>query len=269
MSIKGPVRLAAVMCGPLLIGAFAATNAAATPATTSTPSSLAAAVAPLAASPVHQSLFGLCNPLFTPQPTDSFPGTVVKADNFESGLSGYTLNTAGTGSVAISSSQAHTGSCSVHIHATTDSTSLANMSVNLPSGNEVYTDGWFNITAAGVAGNDVPYFRFFAGSTRVMDVYRYNDNGQLWLRVLSPDGTFAYTRLTLTAIPLNAWHHVQTHVIANGSSSTVEVWFDGTQLLSTNQVNTSATSLSSVMLGSEHLKQMEDNYVDDLIVKAH
>jgi hypothetical protein len=38
-------------------------------------------------------------------------------------------------------------------------------------------------------------------------------------------------------------------------------------MLSTNLVNTTATSLSSVMLGSEHLQQMEDNYVDDLIVK--
>ena len=51
---------------------------------------------------------------------------------------------------------------------------------------------WFNITTAGVAGNDVPYFRFFFDTTRFVDIYRYNSNGQLWLRVTSSTG-FTYT----------------------------------------------------------------------------
>ncbi|WP_334171649.1 hypothetical protein, partial [Sinomonas sp.] len=202
----------------------------------------------------------------TSAPSDSYPGTVVKADNFESGtLSGYVVQTQGTGTVTVSSAQAHDGACSAYIHATTDSTSLANFSTPLPSGTqEVYADGWFDIAQAGVSGWDVPYFRFFSGGTRFVDVYRYDDNGQLWLRVLSPTGSFTYTRLTSSTIPLNSWHHVVVHVIPKGSTTTVQVWFDGASMYSSSQVNTVASSVTSVMNGAEHYQQMEDTYIDDL-----
>ena len=37
---------------------------------------------------------------------------------------------------------------------------------------EAYADGWFNITKEGVAGNNVPYFRFFFSGIRYADVFR-------------------------------------------------------------------------------------------------
>jgi hypothetical protein len=56
-------------------------------------------------------------------------------------------------------------------------------------------DAWVNITTAGLAGNNVPYVRFFSGSIRIADVFRNNGNGQLWLRTANPNGTVAYTKL--------------------------------------------------------------------------
>ena len=210
-----------------------------------------------------------CQPS-TSTPTDGYPGTVVAADNFESGsLSGYTVQTSGTGTASVSSAQALDGACSAHLHVTTDSGSLALFSAALPSGTHgVYADGWFDITQAGVAGNDVPYFRFFSGSTRFVDVYRYNSNGQLWLRVLTPSGSFAYTRLIGSSISLNIWHHVAMHVIPNGSSTTVQVWFDGLSVYSSTTVNTVASTATRVQLGAEHYQQMGDTYIDDLIIKS-
>jgi hypothetical protein len=244
--------------------------AATTPAVTAMtpPATTPVTTTSVVAGPRILGLPPICN-LFQSPPTDGFPGTTVRADNFESGtLSGYVINTAGTGAIAVSDDQAHSAYCSVHIHATNDSGSLANMSVQLPGPTvELYTDGWFNITSSGDLGNDVPYFRFFSGATRAIDLYRYNDNGQLWLRVLTPDGSNSYTRLTTWSIPLRSWHHVEMHVVANGSSTTVEVWFDETKLFSSTVVNTFATSVTSVMLGAEHYRQAEDNYADDLIVK--
>ncbi|MCH6471365.1 PKD domain-containing protein [Sinomonas terrae] len=233
---------------------------------------MAALVLPLIVSP---SLLAVpayavtCQP-GTSTPNDSYPGTVVKADNFESGtLSGYAVQTSGTGTVAVSSAQAHDGACSAYVHATTDTTSLANFSTQLPTGTqEVYADGWFDIAQAGVSGWDVPYFRFFSGSTRFVDVYRYDDNGQLWLRVLAPSGSFTFTRLLSSTIPLNTWHHVVIHVIPNGTATTVQVWFDGASVYSSNQVSTVASSVTSVMNGAEHYQQMEDTYIDDLVVKS-
>lgn len=203
-------------------------------------------------------------------PTNSFPGTAVVATGFEAGgLCNLTPQVSGTGTATVSSSQHHTGSKSAKLHVTTDSGSLANLSSPaFASGTKTsYADGWFNITVAGVSGNDVPYFRFFSGSTRVADIYRYNSNGQLWLRVTSPSGAFVYTKLISSSISLSAWHHVSMRVTANGSSSTIQVWFDGVQKYSSTSVSMLGSSLSKVQLGAEHNRQKGDEYIDDVIIK--
>jgi hypothetical protein len=106
----------------------------------------------------------------TAAPANTYPGTAVMANNFESGtLNGFTSTTAGTGSASVSSDAAHSGTCAAYLHATADPGSVANVSVPLPAGTETaYADAWFNITQAGVAGNDVPYFRFFSGGVRLI-----------------------------------------------------------------------------------------------------
>ncbi|MFC0458634.1 PKD domain-containing protein [Arthrobacter liuii] len=152
---------------------------------------------------------------------------------------------------------------------TADSGSLANFSTALPAATQqVYADGWFNITVEGVSGNNVPYFRFFDGNTRYVDIYRDNASGLLWLRVLAPDGTYNSTRLMSSTVALNSWHHVATHFIPNGATSTVEVWVDGAQVYSNSQVNITATAVTRVQNGAEHYQQMGDEYIDDLIVKS-
>jgi hypothetical protein len=206
----------------------------------------------------------------TVAPTNGLPGSVVMANNFESGnLSGFTVKTAGTGTASVSSALAHSGSCSAHLHATADAGSLATASVGLPTGTStVSADGWFNITTAGVAGNDVPYFRFFSAGTRFLDVYRYNSNGQLWLRVLSSSGTNLYTRLRWQNIPLNSWHHVVVSVHAQGSTTAAQVWFDGAIVYSGSQASTFVSTVTAVQLGAEHARQMGDAYIDDLVVRS-
>ncbi|WP_308466277.1 LamG-like jellyroll fold domain-containing protein [Rathayibacter soli] len=211
----------------------------------------------------------VCQPA-TPPPTDAFPGVVTAADNFESGsLSpAYTVVTTGTGTASVSSAAAYSGTCSAYLHVTADSNSLADFSVPLaPGATAAYADAWFDITVAGETGNDVPYFRFFLGSTRYIDIYRYNNNGQLWLRVLTPTGN-SYTRLRWQNIPLSTWHHLAMYVLPNGAGSTVQVWYDGTLAYSNTQVNTAATAVNRVQLGAEHNRQMGDTYIDDLIVKS-
>ena len=206
----------------------------------------------------------------SPAPTNSYPGTVVLATSFESGgFCGLIPKVSGTGTATITTSLKHSGLRSAKLHVTTDSGSLANLSSPaFPSGTKTsYADGWFKITVAGVSGNDVPYFRFFSGSTRVADIYRYNSNGQLWLRVTSPSGTFVYTKLISGSISLTAWHHVSMRVTANGNTSTIQVWFDGVQRYSSTSVKMLGTSLSKVQLGAEHNRQKGDEYIDDVIIK--
>ncbi len=208
-----------------------------------------------------------------PQPTNQLPGTTVIATNFESGsltTAGFAAPfTAGTGTADVSSAQQHSGRCSANVHVTTAAGSVANFSKPLPAGsNDVYADGWFNITKEGVAGNNVPYFRFFNGNTRFVDVYRSNGGaGPLWLRVSAPDGTLRYTPMKVN-VPLGTWHHIVMHVVANGPSSTVEVWFDGKLLYSSKQVATRFTAVTKMQLGAEHRRQAGDSFIDDVIIKA-
>ncbi|RKR15557.1 LamG domain-containing protein [Arthrobacter oryzae] len=206
----------------------------------------------------------------SPAPTNSYPGTVVVATGFESGgLCGLIPTVSGTGTAAVSTAKPYAGTHSVKLHVTTDIGSVANLSSPaFTAGTKTsYAEGWFNITVAGVSGNDVPYFRFFSGSTRVADIYRYNSNGQLWLRVTAPNGTFVYTKLISSNITLSAWHHVIMRVTANGAASTVQVWFDGVQRYSSTSVNMLGSSLSKVQLGAEHDQQKGDEYIDHVVIK--
>ncbi|WP_264355283.1 LamG domain-containing protein [Pseudarthrobacter sp. MM222] len=170
--------------------------------------------------------------------------------------------------MTIQTSQRRTGTHSAKLHVTDTAGSLANLSTPaFPSGTKTaYADGWFNITTAGVAGNNVPYFRFFSGSTRIADVYRYNSNGQMWLRVTSPSGSFVYTKLTAGSVTMNAWHHVVMRVTPSGSKSTIQVWLDGALKYSSSAVNMNATSLSKVQMGAEHSRQKGDEYIDDVLI---
>lgn len=204
-----------------------------------------------------------------PSPSNTFPGSTVLDTSFEAGgFCGLVPKVGGDGTATISGSQTKTGTKSAKLHVTDTSGSLANLSMPFTSTTKTaYADGWFNITTAGVTGNNVPYFRFFSGSTRIADVYRYNNNGQLWLRVTSPSGSFVYTRLTAGSVSMNAWHRVGMRVTTNGSKSTVQVWFDNALVYSSSAVNLNATTLSKVQLGAEHNRQKGDEYIDDVIIK--
>jgi len=210
----------------------------------------------------------VCQP-GTPPPSNQYPGVPVVATSFESGtLQGFIASTSGTGTASVTSDQHHSGGCAAFLHVTDDSGSVANMSATLPAGSSgAYADGWFNITTPGNVGNNVPYFRFFNGGIRVADVFRDNGNGQLWLRVASPSGTYGYTNLGL-AVQLGSWHKLVMRVVANGAASTVEVWFDARLLYSSHQVSTGFTTLTRVQLGAEHPRQVGDSYIDDVIIKA-
>ena len=54
---------------------------------------------------------------------------------------------------------------------------------------------------------------------------------------------------------------------ANGSQSTIKVWFDGAAEYSST-VSLGVSSLSAVQLGAEHTRQMGDEYIDDVVVRA-
>ncbi|MCU1531804.1 MAG: hypothetical protein JWO49_1375 [Arthrobacter sp.] len=208
-----------------------------------------------------------------PAPSNQYPGSTVVATNFESGsltASGFRAPvTGGTGIADVSSNRQRSGRCAARLHVTTAAGSVANFSASLPAASkDIYADGWFNVAAQGPANNNVPYFRFFNGSTRVADVFRANSaSGALWLRVTSPTGTYSYTQLR-PSVALGTWHHLVMHVVPNGASTTIETWFDDQLVYSSRQVATRFNTLTAVQLGAEHRRQAGVSYIDDVVIKS-
>ncbi len=199
--------------------------------------------------------------------TDPYPGIRAAASSFESGtLDGFSVSSAGTGTASVSTGPSHSGSCAARLHTTAEPGSIARLTAGLTPGNtEAYADGWFNIAAEGMGGNNVPYFRFFSGRVRVLDVFRQNISHELVLRTASPAG-YAYTTLRRN-VPSDSWHRLVMHVVPNGPQTNVQIWWDGRSIY-VGTVNISATTLDTVQLGSEHDQQMADIYIDDVIINS-
>lgn len=204
----------------------------------------------------------------TPAPTNADPGTLVLADNFEA----YNLNKwtgtgiAGDGTATIETSAAKTGTCGALLHVSGNTGSRAYLNKALPAGTgEVWADGWFNVKSEGAQGSNVPYWRLFdANANRLVDVYRANIAGSLYLRLPNGSGGYAYTSLGRT-VALNTWHQIRLHVVA--ATGTVEVWYDGTQVGGTLTGKPIGSSYASIQIDAEHFTQMGDLAVDDVVIK--
>ena len=204
----------------------------------------------------------------TPTPTTADPGTVVIADNFEAfNLSKWTgTGVSGDGSATVSTSAAKTGNCGALLHVTSNLSSRAYLSKSLGSGvSEVWADGWFNVKAEGASGSNVPFWRLFdSAGVRLVDVYRTNVGGALYLRL--PNGSGGYTYISLgRTIALNTWHEIKLHVVAG--TGTVEVWYDGTQVGGTLTGKPIGSTYASIQIDAEHFSQVGDLAVDDVVVK--
>lgn len=200
-------------------------------------------------------------------PTNTDPGTVVLADNFEA----YNLNkwsatgVSGDGTATVDTSAAHAGNCGALLHTTANSSSRAYLSRSLPAGtSELWADGWFNVKVEGASGSNVPFWRVFDSSGgRLVDVYRTNVGGSLYLRLPNGAGGWTYTSLNRT-IALNTWHRIRLHVVAG--SGTVEVWYDGTQVGSVSG-RPIGSAYASIQIHAEHFAQKGDLAADDIIIK--
>jgi hypothetical protein len=201
-------------------------------------------------------------------PAASNAGKATEASTIESGaMAGFKVFTSGTGTALVSSASSPPATCAAFLHTTTDSGSVAKMTFALAGPTaEASASGWFNITAEGTAGSNVPYFRFFSAGARILDVFRQNVSHELVLRVASPKG-FVYTTL-LPNVTQGTWHHLVMRVLPNGPKTAVQIWWDGRSIYESNKVSISAASTDMVQLGSEHDQQTGDIYVDDVVISS-
>lgn len=202
-------------------------------------------------------------------PTWGRPGSYVIADNFESGSLGkWRVTDEGDAWAGVTSSFASTGECAGRLIVSSSSTSRANVRKSLPTGtDDVWAIGWFRVNREGYSGSNVPTFRFFYGSKRILDIHRQNLSGDLWLRAARGDGSWKYVKLG-KRMDLNRWYKVEIHVRTAWGSSRVDVLVDGVLRYSKSGYYLPTARLTSVMVGAEHVRQKGDLGFDNIIVKA-
>jgi hypothetical protein len=215
-----------------------------------------------------------CNPA-TPAPANTDPGTVVLADNFETGnFSKWTTVTQlGDAKATVQAAISHSTSCAAQISVTGHSGSKANAVKKLQTpASEVWASGWFDITREGNASNNnVPTLRFFNGSTRLLDVSRQNGTGSLFVRWPTGSG---FTIINVGHIAVGQKFALKIHLKVHGAQSQVQVWKDSTKVLDRSNSTTgyidlgSNTSMSVLQLGAEHVMQDGNLIADDIILKT-
>lgn len=209
-----------------------------------------------------------CDPA-APQPATADPGTTLLADNFETqGFPQWSAVTRlGNASVNLQSDVVHAGRCAALISVGSDAGSKANLVKTLPaSTSELWADGWFNVVRPGTsATSNIPLLRLFTGGVRLVDVYRLNGSGALYLRTPNGAGGFAFTPLGRT-LAANTWYELKLHAVAAGDASRVEVWLGG-QLLASMGAPLGTFVLEQAMLGAEHFAQEGVLAADDVVLK--
>ncbi len=211
-----------------------------------------------------------CDPN-APAPTNSDPGRVVVADNFESGDFRHwsKVTVQGDASVTVQGDNVVSGRCAGRVHVTTKVwDSRANFNKTLPRGTgEVWAEGQFNIESPGVdPGWNVPTFRFLTNGKRVLDVSRQNSDGNFFLRTPKPGGGWSYA--SLGRLATQRWYRIKVHIVANENLSTVEVLLDGRKVYGSDVATLGVTTVDVAQVGAEHQNQEGTFAADDVIVKA-
>lgn len=162
----------------------------------------------------------------------------------------------GGATALVTETAAYTPRCGARLQVTSASGSRANLSKTHPvAARDVYVDGRFRVMAEGASGSNVPFFRLFAGDVRVVDLYRTNGGGQLYLRTTAASGQVAYTSLG-RLMGLASWERMRVHVVLAGDASQVQLWL-GDELVLDRALSLWDSAITRSMIGHHAVDDRE------------
>jgi hypothetical protein len=86
-------------------------------------------------------------------------------------------------------------------------------------------------------------------------------------RLLYVDGVTGTTTTSTTTMSMNAWHTLELHVVVNGTTSTVEVWLDGTKITALSKTDSLGTTpIARAEIGQSLASGTYDVFYDDVRV---
>lgn len=158
---------------------------------------------------------------------------------------------------------AHAGTYGARSHVTSTVGSRSNIQKAIPSPDVVRLVGWFRVVTQGLSGTNVPTFRLFNTGQRLLDIYRQNTTGELWIRRTKPDTTLAFQTLGVTR-SLNTWFKVEMHAHRTATTTVAALaWIDGVRVLNLS-MDVIAGAFNRVYVGAEHTIQVGDFDVDEV-----
>jgi chitodextrinase len=183
-------------------------------------------------------------------------GGLVFSDGFESGnLSQWTASTGMT----LQQQIVYAGSWAARATSSgTPAYAYKNLSTPL---SEFYYDGRVQMVSQG--GTNVSLVRFTtATGGSIFSIFRLS-NGKLsysnGVTRVSTSGPFVSTRI---------WHELEVHALINGNSSLVEVWLDGTKVITKSAEALGTTGVGRVYIGANASGHTFDSVFDNAVVST-
>jgi hypothetical protein len=175
-------------------------------------------------------------------------------DGFESGSMSLWANNG----LAVQSSTVHTGTYAAEASSTGPGIFAR---VSLASSSNLYGRAYFNVKSLPSSTVSIIGFR---SSTSASIARLYVDSqGRLGLR-----NDVAGTSKTISTSLSASWHNVELHVIVNDTSSTIEVWLDGTLVSPQTNVSLGTTLIGQVQIGENQAGRSYDVAIDDVVVQT-
>jgi acid phosphatase type 7 len=185
----------------------------------------------------------------------SMPGTIF-TDDFETGnLSKWTA------SIGMTVQQQVTYAGSWAARATsTGSPAYAYKTFGTAAG-ELYYDGRFQVVSQGNVNVSLARFKTASGGS-IFSIFRLTNNKLAYNN--------AITGVTTSGpiVPTGSWHELEVHGLINGNSSLVEVWLDGTKVITKSAEALGTTPIGRIYIGDNSTGSTFDFVFDNQIVST-
>ena len=182
--------------------------------------------------------------------------TPVFTDGFESGnLSQWT----GSSGTTVQQQMTYAGSWAAR--ATTVGTpayAYKNLSTPL---SELYYEGSFQAISQGTANVSIVRFRT-AANVPLFGIFRLSNGKLSYFNGVTGRATSG------PRVSTGSWHKLKVHILVNGTSSLVEVWLDGTKVITKNAESLGTIGVGRVYIGDPATGHTFDYAYDDEVVSA-
>jgi fibronectin type 3 domain-containing protein len=185
----------------------------------------------------------------------TMPGTIFN-DDFETGnLSKWTTSSG----MNVQQQITYAGSWAARA-ISTGSPAYAYKTFSTAAG-ELYYDGRFQVVSQGNVNASLARFKTASGGS-IFSIFRLTNNKLSYSNAITGVSTSG------PPISTGTWHELEVHALINGTSSLVEVWLDGTKVITKTAESLGTTGIGRLYIGDNSTGSTFDFVFDNEIVST-